>query len=92
MIYSLKLFHVNRELMCLPSHPLYDVMFMNIIKCGYYSRAALIPLSMLYVQLVFEDGYYSNKYGMPHSHINLFQIHTLNLIICCFQPKEQASE
>ena len=37
--------------------------------CGYYSRAAIISLAKLQVQLVFEGGYYSgcsfcsNKYG-----------------------------
>ena len=37
------------------SPPLYDVMFMNIIKCSYYLRVAHLSLSMLYVRLLFEQ-------------------------------------
>ena len=43
---------------------------MNIIKCGYYSRAALISSSSRKVRLLFEGGYYSgcgyysSKYGI----------------------------
>lgn len=42
---------------------------MNNINCGYYSKAAFIYLHTLYVQLLFEGGYYlgcgfySSKYG-----------------------------
>ena len=38
-----------------------DVIFVNIIKCGHYTRAALISLNKLYVQLLFEGGYYSRE-------------------------------
>ena len=54
----------------LPSCPIHDITFMNIIKCGYYSRATLHFLPALFVQLLFEGGYYSgcsfywNKYGI----------------------------
>ena len=41
-----------------------DVIFMNIIKCGHYTRVALISFNKLYVSLLFEGGYYSSKYGM----------------------------
>ena len=63
--------HVNIVLTSMvTTRPLYDVMFMNMIKCGYYSRAALISLSSLEMRLLFEGGYYlgcsfySNKYGI----------------------------
>ena len=48
----------------------YDVAYMYDINCGYYSRAALIYLCMLYMRLLFEGGYYSgcgcylSKYGI----------------------------
>ena len=32
--------------------------------CGYYSRAATISLVDLKMRLLFEGGYYSNKYGI----------------------------
>ena len=41
-----------------------DVIFLNIIKCGHYTRGALISFNKLYVPLLFEGGYYSSKYGM----------------------------
>ena len=53
----------------LSSRPIHDVTFMNIIKHGYYSRAALVFLHMLFVRLLFKGGYYSgcsfysNKYS-----------------------------
>ena len=57
-------------IIALTGHPLHDVMFMNIIKCSYYLRAALISLSSLKVRLLFEGsyysgcGFYSNKYSI----------------------------
>ena len=42
----------------------HDVIFVNIIKCAQYTRAALISFNKLYVRLLFEGGYYSSKYGM----------------------------
>ena len=36
---------------------------MNIIKCGYCSRAATITLSSCSVRRLFEGGVYSRKYG-----------------------------
>ena len=44
--------------------------------CGYYSRAATISLVDLQVRLLFEGGYYSgcgfysNKYGIYHVHVD----------------------
>ena len=49
-----------------------DVIFVNIIKCGHSTRAALISLNKLYVRLLFEGGYYStcgyysSKYGIQY--------------------------
>ena len=52
-----------------------DVIFMNVIKCCHYTRAALISLNKLYLsgsyffeqavceRFLFEGGYYSSKYG-----------------------------
>ena len=54
---------------------------MNIINCGYYSRAALIFLRSRDVRLLFEGGYYSmcgyysNKYGIHFCILIVYQEH-----------------
>ena len=67
---------------------------MNIIKCGYYSRAALISSSSRKVRLLFEGGYYSgcgyysSKYGIYR--MGIFDAKSLPLFvhICIIGPQE----
>ena len=74
------------------TRPLYDVMFMNIIKCGYYSRAAaLISLSSLKMWLLFEGGYYSgcgfysNNYGIYNITVIRLKIYVLMFSVVTIQ-------
>ena len=47
-----------------------DVIFVNIIKCGHYTRATITSLDKQYVWFLFDGGYnltcgyYSSKYGI----------------------------
>ena len=68
--------HVGNVIVTVSSHLRMHIatVHMNIIKCGYCSRAATITLSPRSLRRLFEGGVYSRKYGnyLVYRYVDLF--------------------